>query len=170
MKKKIIHMLLIVVTIVSCTTMENEKLGDEDIARIKEELKQKVELIVQSSEERSVDKLSEVYWDNEDFLLLRENGMITYDKLMESEKKSFATLNDIKFDEAKYTYRFIDPETVIVIYEGGAKLELKDSSKMEINPFKASLLFKKIKNEWKAIFSTEHAKYNSIKIDSTQND
>jgi hypothetical protein len=63
-------------------------------------------------------------------------------------------------------FTIIDKKTVILIYSGSALAKMKDQQKVKVDPFLATLVFRKIDDSWKVLYSGEFATFAAIVADS----
>jgi hypothetical protein len=64
-------------------------------------------------------------------------------------------------------FTFIDKRNVILTYAGTAIATFKNKQQMKIDPFSATLFFRKFDDSWKVIYTNEFAAVDPIMEDST---
>jgi hypothetical protein len=64
-------------------------------------------------------------------------------------------------------FTFVYRNTVILTYGGSALTTLKCQQQLTIDPFAATLVFRKMDSSWKIIYSHESAVLMPVVIDST---
>jgi hypothetical protein len=167
--KKIILTLLTVTLFVltSCNTNKVATLTDQDKTIIKTEVQAVLKQIVESSEARNFEKATEPYADIPEFIAI-SNGVITdYADFIKSNKDFFDALDNQKYTETDLMFTFIDKKNVILTYGGSALVTMKDLQQIKVDPFAATLVFTKIDDSWKVIYSSETAIFIPIVEDST---
>lgn len=171
MKKFVISILsIIAIGISACTNNQKQELTETDKETIKKELKERVHEIIEASENRDVETLGDIYWNNEDFISVRESNVTNYQQYMQGEKEFFQAINSIKFNQGTFDYRILNHDMALLIYKGTAKIDFVEGPNMNLDAFTASLLFRKIDNVWKAVYSNEYAVFNPVVQDSTVTD
>lgn len=153
--------------LVSCTTNKVDVLTEQDKATIQSELETILKQIVENSEAGNFEKATEAYADSPEFISINNAVITDSEGFLKSSKDFFDIMDYQKFNETTLKFTFIDKKTVILTYGGSALTTMKDGQQMNIDPFSAVLVFRKIGDSWKVIHSNETATIIPIAADST---
>ena len=153
--------------LVSCNTNKENILTGEDKAAIKSEVHAVINNIVASSEALNLEKATESYLNNPEFISI-SNGVISdYKSFLKGNKEHFDAIVAQEYTENDLIFTIIDKKTVILTYGGSALVTMKDQQKVKVDPFLATLVFRKIDDSWKVLYSSEFATFAAIVADST---
>jgi ketosteroid isomerase-like protein len=153
--------------IVSCDTNKGDVLTDQEKATIKSEVHSVFEKIVENSEAGNLEKATDPYADDPDFICISNGAISDYNGFIQSNKEFFDALDHQTFNESAMKFTFIDNKTVILTYGGSALANFKDKQKVKIDPFAATLVFRKMDDSWKVTYSHESGVFTPIVEDST---
>jgi len=156
--------------IASCDTNKGDELTDQDKATIKSEVHSVFEQIVENSEAGNLEKATEPYADDPEFICISNGAISDYNGFIESNREYFNALDHQTFNETAMKFTFINKETVILTYGASALANLKDKQKLKIDPFAATLVFRKINDSWRVTYSHESGVFTPIVADSTMNE
>jgi hypothetical protein len=141
--------------LVSCGTKTNQVLTDADKDAIIKEIRPVLNQIIENSEKGELVKALEPYLNSPEFIGISNGQVFDFKGMEEGNKQYFDAMTSQKFTEKLLKYSFIDKDNVMVTWGGSANSELKDGQKFSIDPYSASLLFKKLGATWKVIYSHE---------------
>lgn len=153
MKKLCLFILSMI--LISCGTKTNLPLTVTDKETLKGEIKPVLTQIIENSEKGDLEKAIGPYLNSTEFIGISNGQVFDFNGLKEGNKQYFDAMKEQKFTETLLKYTFIDKETVIVTWGGSAIAELKDGQKLKIDPFTATLIFKKIEGAWRVLYSHE---------------
>jgi 6-phosphofructokinase len=143
MKKLILTILALAPLLpTSYDTGKEEVLTDQDKATIRSEVHVVLKQVVEHSEAEQ---------DSSEFIYVSNGVLTNYNGFIKPNKKIFNVLEKQKYNETPLIFTFIDKKNVVLTYEGSAISTFKDKQQLKIDPFTATLVFRKIENSWKAI-------------------
>ena len=151
----------------SCKEQDSSKeLSKQEKEKITIELRERVQKIVDNSEIGNLNEVAEVYWDNPEFVGVTNGEIKNYKKYIEGDKEYFDILSAQKFSESDLLFTFLTKDIVIATYKGSALADLKDGDKLKLDPFVATLVFKKIDGIWKSVYTNEFMTIQPVIHDS----
>jgi len=171
MKNLLSVSLIAILILTSCQSQKtNEELSKQEKEEIKFELRERVKKIVNNSEVGNLDEVAEVYWNNPEFIGVTNGEIKNYKKYIEGDKEYFDILNNQEFSETDLLFTFLNKDIVIATYNGFALADLNDGTKLKLDPFTATLVFKKIDGIWKSVYTNEFMTIQPIAVDSTESE
>lgn len=155
--KKYESVLLIctMVFFMSCNNKTDLPLSDSEKAALINEVKPVLTQIIEGSESGNLDKALERYWNAQEFIAVGNGQVYNFNGLKDGNKQYFEALDSQKFTEKDTKYTFLDNKTVIATWSGTGLASLKDSQKLNIDPYVATLVFRKMNEGWKVIYTHE---------------
>lgn len=153
MKTRISLLALLIIGF-ACTT-ENKPLTDKDKELLITSIKPVLSQIIENSETGNLDKAIEPYLNSPEFIAVGNGQVLDFNGLKEGNRQYFDALVSQKFTEKDIKYTFIDNKTVIATWCGMGLANLKDGQKLNIDPYVATLVFKKMDGVWKVIYTHE---------------
>lgn len=152
----------------SCKEQElKNELSKQAKQEIELELRKRVQKIVKNSEIGNLGEVAEVYWDNPEFIGVTNGEIKNYEKYIEGDKEYFDILNTQKFSETDLLFIFLSKDIVIATYKGFALADLNDGTRLKLDPFTATLVFKNVDGIWKSVYTNEFMTIQPIAIDSS---
>ena len=168
MKKLTLTILtLATLLLASCDTKKIEVLSDQDKATIKTEVEVVINQIIENSEAGNFEKATEPYLNSPEFIAISNGVVADYTGYIKSNKEYFSAVAHQKYNETNILFTYIDKNNVIMTYIGTGHATFKDKQQFKIDPFAATLVFKKIDDSWKVTYSNEFATITPIAEDST---
>jgi hypothetical protein len=153
MKTRISLLALLIIGF-ACTT-ENKPITDKDKELLITSIKPVLSQIIDNSETGNLDKAIEPYLNSAEFIAVGNGQVLDFNGLKEGNRQYFDALDSQKFTEKDIRYTIIDNETVIVTWCGTGLANLKDGQKLNVDPYVATLVFKKMDGVWKVIYTHE---------------
>lgn len=160
---------IVLVLLYGCNQTQTPKpLTETQKATIKTEIRSRIDKMIANSEAGNMDGVTEVYWNNPDFIAVVNSEIMNYTAYMTAHKTYFDKLETQKFTEVETRFLFLCPEEALVIYKGAAKARMSNGDQVRLDPYTASLTFKKIDRIWKVVHSNETFTMVPLKVkDST---
>ncbi|TXD51490.1 MULTISPECIES: nuclear transport factor 2 family protein [unclassified Polaribacter] len=155
--------------LVSCNTSKENILTDQDKATIKSEVQAVINNIVANSEALNLEKATESYLNNPDFISISNGVIADYKSFLKGNKEYFNAIVSQTYTENDLIFTIIDKKTVILTFGGSALVTMKDQQKVKVDPFLATLVFRKIDDSWKVLYTNEFATFAPIENDSIIN-
>ena len=171
MKNQIICLFVLALSIFACSTPEQKKsLTNEDKQDIEKEILTIVDSIASSASELRTDYFKKVYWNDEQFIGVDLTGAKGYDAYMKETEDMYATMKSVNFMEDKVSVVVFDDKTAVALFEGKAKGESEKGVKMNLDNFNATMVFRKIDDQWKVAYTHESAEQEIMmpEADSTK--
>ena len=168
MKNLFSFILISIIMLTSCKEQESKnELSVSEKQKIEVDLRKRVQKIVENSEIGNLEEVAEVYWDSPEFVGVTNGEIKNYEKYIEGDKEYFEILNKQKFSENDLLFTFLSKDIVIATYNGNALADLNDGTKLRLDPFTATLVFKNIDGTWKSVYTNEFMTIEPIATDST---
>jgi hypothetical protein len=142
-------------------------LSDQDKATIKTEVEVVINQIIENSEAGNFEKATEPYLNSPEFIAISNGVVANYTGYIKSNKEYFSAVAHQKYNETNILFTYIDKNNVIMTYIGTGHATFKDKQQFKIDPFAATLVFKKIDDSWKVTYSNEFATITPVAEDST---
>ena len=139
----------------SCNNATDLPLSDSEKATLMNEVKPVLTQIIQGSESGNIDKALEPYWNAPEFISVGNGQVNDFNGFKDGNKQYFEVLDSQKFTEKDTKYTFLDNKTVIATWCGTGLASLKDSQKLNIDPYVATLVFRKMNEGWKVVYTHE---------------
>lgn len=79
----------------------------------------------------------------------------------------FKSANYVTYTTVKEDFKFLSKSLVMCTWTGREEYELKIGEHMKVDPYVGSLLFSKIDNEWKIVY-THESSAPAMKVDSAK--
>ncbi len=147
-KSYLFPLFILLMTLSSC----NDSLTRDEKQSIKAELADEVADFYTYKQESHVQKLSKIYWDDEEFMTVNDTDFYNYESLMAATAEGVKSVLEFKLDSEHMDYQFIDQNNVLVIVRGRLYVLLTDSTRVTYDPYVCSMLFKKIDKDWKVAY------------------
>jgi len=150
--KKIILILLPIIFF-SCGTKNESSITENEKELIKAELQSLMNQMIQNNEIGNLEKSIEPYLDYPEFISITNGEISNYNELRNAHEEYFEVLKSQEFSESTFSYTFLNNENVIVTWGCTALVEMKNEQKMKIEPYTATLIFKKVNDLWKIVYA-----------------
>jgi len=152
----------IILSLVSCDDEQKDPPETPYREKIQTEIGRQIEQLVKNNEAPNLDFMKEIYWNSPDFLAVSNGNFKNYREFIEGEKVYFETLKNQKFTESDVRYTFLTSDMIIATYKGKAFARFKDEKQMRIDPFVATVVFQKINDSWKIIYTNESVEFKPL--------
>lgn len=139
----------------SCSNTSELSLSDNEQAVLIDEIEPVLNQIIEGSESGNIDNAIEPYWDTQEFIAVGNGQVYDFSGFKEGNKQYFEVLENQQFTERETKYTFLDQKTVIVTWSGSGLALLKDSQKLNIDPYAVTMVFRKMDQGWKVIYTHE---------------
>jgi len=159
---------LIILLFVSCETKNRDLINDQDKERIKSDIQTVFEQMIQSSEAGNFE--FRPFVNSPGFISIVNGKISDYKEFIKSNTAFFDLVDNQIFDEAIMFYTFIDKETVILTYGATVIANFKDGHQSKADPLAWTVVFRKMDESWKVIYSHESFKIVPIVEDSTKSE
>jgi hypothetical protein len=166
MKTRLIFLVLLIACF-SCGT-NNKPVSDAQKEKIKGEVKELVNTFYKGCEEVNFDMAMKPWLDSPDFVYINNGKAFTYKEVVDGFKPIFATMLNQKITIADEKYAFLDNSSVLYTNHCTSLTNYKDGHAILQDPTVMLIIFKKIKNEWKAIYGVESFVEKSVNSDSSK--
>jgi ketosteroid isomerase-like protein len=158
MKKQFFGILVLLIgLIVSCAQPTEQALTEEERNAIEQEVRDINDGLASSANALKTDFFRDTYWNDDQFLAVDFYGVSGYDTYINDTEEMYSTMEAIEFTKDTVMVRVLDAETVYAIFKGRATGQSKNGAKMNLNNFYASMLLRKVNDEWKIAFTHESA-------------
>ena len=155
MKTKFLAMLLVVIFF-GCTKHEPTIMTAQEQEVAKKEIRAIVDQILQNANKMDAEALLQSYSNSPDFLLLNTDGtMVDFQGAKNGTIEIMKGLSSLKYTTIKDEFRFLPDNLVICAWLGKCEMTLKTGENMKNDIFGVTLVFSKIDNQWKVIYSHE---------------
>ena len=144
-----------VVFVMSCSSQTDLTPTDIEKDVIIKEIKPVLAQIIEGSESGNIDKAIEPYLNTQEFIAIGNGRVYDFSGFKDGNKQYFEALESQQFAEKETKYTVLDKRTVIATWSGTGLAILKDSQKLNIDPYVATLVFKKMNEGWKVIYTHE---------------
>lgn len=139
--------------ILGCTSNQNDQLTQQQKDQIKKEIKAVSDSIMAKAERLDAGWL-DYYLDSPDWGMVNLDGS-RWDyqytkKIVLDSTKSYASL---KWTTTSQDFKFLAKDIVIYAWDGKDETILKSGDKIICDPHAYTLVFKKVANQWKVIYS-----------------
>jgi hypothetical protein len=151
MKKKILILLPII--ILSCGTKTESSITENEKEIIKTELQSLMNQIIQNNEIGNLEKSIEPYLDSPEFMSITNGQISDYNELRNAHEQYFEALKSQEFSESTFIYTFLNKENVIITWGCTALVQMKNEQEIKIDPYTATLIFKKVNDLWKVVYA-----------------
>ncbi len=168
MKKLKVLTIAIVLTLVafgSCKSpndstvdIQSTEISSDEKQIIKKAISDRIEEIIKGSKELNVDAALKPYSSDADFrIVYPDASVIDFQTLKNVETESFKRLASLNFRTIKQDFTFLTKNLVICTWTSRNELERKDieKTKMIIEPYVKTMIFRKNDNEWKIVYVHE---------------
>ena len=159
---------LIILLIVSCETINRDLINDQDKEKIKSEIQTVFEQMIQSSEAGNFE--FRPFVNSPGFISIVNGKISNYKEFIKSNTDFFDLVDNQIFDETNMLYTFIDKETVILTYGATIIANFKDGHLGRYDPLAWTVVFRKMDDSWKVIYSHESFKIVPMVEDSIKSD
>ena len=120
------------------------------------EISAQIEQIIAGASKLDVDAAMKPYLNDLNFRIVNPDGSIqNYEAMRKSAEEAFKTFKSLKYSTVKQNFTFVAPDSVICTWTGIYEFELKDGTRMKIEPYVGSMLFRRVGSEWKIIYAHE---------------
>jgi ketosteroid isomerase-like protein len=124
----------------------------------KKEIREVVNVILQSAQKLDVEAVLQPYSNSADFILINPDGsMADYQGAKNGTADFIRPLSALKFTTVNDEFRFLPNNIVICAWLGTCEMTLKTGEYSKIEKYGVSMVFRKINNNWKIIYSHESA-------------
>jgi len=154
MKTKL-FLFLLPLAIMSCGPKSASLVSEKDQEVIKAEIKEVVNIIIKGSEEANFDMAMGPWLNSPDFVYIMNGSILSYQDVVNGLKPMFDALSNQKFTMVSEKFSFIDKSTVLYTANCKFLMNYKDGHSVLADPTAWFMLFRKIDNEWKAIYGVE---------------
>lgn len=157
---KINILLLVFLTLIfsSCSYQNTPQLSSKEKETIKKQLHNTVENLLSNFEKGDIESALEPYLHSDDFKSVSYDGSIVdFKKLKSDNEEVIKNFPTVKFITEKEDFNFLTNEIVLYLWSGKIELITDKGEKWKFDPETATLIFKKIDNQWKIIFQHESA-------------
>ena len=166
MKTKLIFLVLLLVNF-SCRTT-NKPVTDAEKDKIKGQVKELVNTFFKGCEEVNFDMAMKPWLDSPDFVYINNGYALNYKGVVDAMGPLFKALLNQKITIADEKYAFLDKSTVLYTTNCKSLSNYKDGHAILQDPTVMLIIFKKIKNEWKAIYSVESYVEKNVTSESSK--
>jgi ketosteroid isomerase-like protein len=155
MMRRLVWALLFFVCL-GCVGSNQDRLSSQDQERIKQEVTQAFQIILQNSERADLDAALRLYSDTPDFVGIFGDGtMNDYKAFEKANREYFDKVSKQQITMLKDKIIILSEDAAIYAWQGKCLVSLKSGRTMSMNPFAATLVFRRIGNEWKVVYSHE---------------
>lgn len=163
--------LFFIMLIVCCISCESNKtISEHEKDKIKGEIKDVADRMFQGCEEANFEMASEALLDSPDFIFLINGRTYTYQESVDAIKPKFSLLSDQKVTIIDEKYSILDESTVLYTTNCIFLENYKDGHSSLNDPTAILCIYKKINDEWKAIYAVESYVKKSIENEDLEND
>ena len=150
--KKLLLILLPII-ILSCGPKTESNIAENEKEIIKAELQSLMNQIIQNNEIGNLEKSIEPYLDSPEFMSITNGQISDYNELSNAHEQYFEALKFQKFSESTLIYTFLNSENVIITWGCTALVQMKNEQEIKIDPYTATLIFKKVDDLWKVVYA-----------------
>lgn len=148
--------------LVSC----QQSINFEEKQIIESELIEQVDQFFDYNQSTYVEKVKEMYWNNDDFICINDSESYSYNKLMEATKEGVKPVSKFQLKRDSIKFQLIDRDNALVVVSGTLTVVLTDSTKVTYKPYFCSILFRKIDTNWKIAYFQQVSKMTSNPTDN----
>ena len=152
MKTRLILVALIIANF-ACTP--NNTISDDEREKIREEVKEVVNVIIQGCEEANFDMAMEAWLDSPDMVFIFNGATMSFQGVEEAMGPLFAELTNQEVTILDEKYVFINRETVIYTANCTFLEHYKDGHSVLSDPMVLQCTFIKVDDAWKVINGVE---------------
>jgi len=139
----------------ACAPKTTNLVSEKDQEIIKGEIRQVVSIIVKGCEEANFDMTMGPFLNSPDFIYIMNGSILSYQDVVNGMKPMFDALSNQKFTMVSEKFSFLDKSTVLYTTNCKFLMNYKDGHSVLADPTAWFMLFKKIDNNWKAIYGVE---------------
>jgi hypothetical protein len=148
MKTQIIILVLLFASLTFCTN-PSRPLSDNEKDKIKAEVKEVVNTMLNAAQEGNIQKAMECWLESPDFTINMNGNSMSHHEFMEAMKPLLNSLVSQKGTFVNEKYSVLDNSTVIYSSNSKWVVNLKDGSSILQEPWAMLYTFKKIDGKWK---------------------
>lgn len=149
---------LVLFFLFGCAKQEPAQMTAQEQETAKKEIREVVNLILQAANKMDVEALLQPYSNSPDFILFNTDGsMVDYQGDKNGTVEWFKSLAALKITTVKDEFRFLPNNIVLCAWLGKCEMTLKTGEQQKIDAYGVTLVFRKIDNQWKVIYSHESA-------------
>jgi len=160
MKTRLFLLIMLIVSCISCES--NETLSEQEKDKIKGEIKEVVNTMFKGCEKANFEMTIEAILDSPDFIFLINGITYSYQEFVDAVEPKFSLLSDQKVTIIDERYSILDKSTVLYTTNCTFLENYKDGHSSFNDPTAILCIYKKINNEWKAIYAVESYVKKSI--------
>ena len=148
--------LLIPILLFSCAGKSGNSMSNEKKKSLYEVIQPVIAQIREGAARADSKQMLEVFSATEDFQFIATSGeVLTYPAFKEMITQFYRTITGEMLSKGAEKYTYIDENSFLWTYAGAVTVVFKNGKKIKYDPFGATFLFKKINDQWKAIFLQE---------------
>ncbi len=149
--KKILLFLLPLI-LLSCGLQTGSNITDTEKETIKSELQSLMSEMILNNESGNYEKSIEPYLNSPEFCSITNGQISDYKTFIVANEQYFEALKSQKYSDSTFGYTFLNKENVIVTWGCTARIQMKNEQEMKLDPYTATLIFKKVDNSWRVVY------------------
>jgi ketosteroid isomerase-like protein len=139
-----------------CGTHGDTQMTEQEKQTITKGVKEAVDVIVKNSEQGNLEASLAPYWNSPDFIAFNSDGtMWDFDAFRKADVEYFAMMTSQKITTLQDAVRILSRDVVIYAWRLRFDMTLKYGRMMSMGPAGLTLVFKRMNNEWKVVYSHE---------------
>lgn len=166
MKKTALLLCLFSTILFSCDNQKVTELTEQDKETIKSEISPLMDKMINSLNNKEWDKAQEDYANTPEFVAVSTGNVFDYQTFVDVCASANESFNSMVITESSRKYSFINPEAVVLTWEGSLMIETADNQKFQADPYAISLLFVKSNGAWTINYSHESGSYEPLVSDT----
>ena len=159
---------MIAIMIIALFSSCDSSLDKTEKKEIESEVIKEINRFFDYDQKTFVEKVSKMYWKNDDFILINDLELYDYESLMEATKEGVKPVVEYELKKKDSKFQIIDAKNVLAILEGRLSVKLTDSSRVSYDTYICSILFRKINEEWKIAYFQQATEMYQERKDSIQ--
>ncbi len=157
MKSKFM-LIAFLVSLSACTLKQSDQLTQEQQDAIKKDLGVLIDSMVAAMDRLDAPAGLQFYWDSPDFMAINADGSISdYRALKKMGEEGAKTIASMTISRSKVDFTVLANDAAICTWKSAGTVALKSGTKMTYDPDMLTLVFRKIDNKWKIIYTQESA-------------
>lgn len=163
MKKTFLFLLTFI--LLSCGLQTGSNITETEKETIKLELQSLMNEMISNYESGNYAKSIEPYLNSPEFHSITNGQVFDYETFILENKQFFEALDSQKYSDSTFGYTFLNREDVIVTWGCTAHIQMKNGYEIRLDPYTATLIFKKVDNSWRVVYGHGSGVFTPINDD-----
>jgi hypothetical protein len=149
---RIILLILLSLIFLSCGLKTGSSTTETEKETIKLELQSLMNELIKNNEIGNLEKSIEPYLNSPDFFSISNGQISDYKNFILANEQYFEALKSQKYSNSTFGYTFLNNENVIITWGCTARIQMKNDLEMKLDPYTATLVFKKVDDSWRIVY------------------